>query len=287
MRDEHKAALFLTAAVFLFSAMGTLVKIAGSGIPATEAVFIRGLVGVVLLFAVSRHKGVPVTGTRRGLLVIRGLAGTAATILLYFAVARMPVADALLLNQATPIFVLPLAALFLRERITVPKVLFTAMALAGAALVLRPAGSLPALAGLAAILSALFAALAYILVRELTATEASLAIVFWFNAVATVCTAPAACILWVTPTLPQAAALAAGGLCASAGQILLTAAYRRGEVGRLAVIGSAGAVFGALFDWLLWRHAPDLTTVAGGALIIAACSFAQQRKNGSIPGRRV
>jgi drug/metabolite transporter (DMT)-like permease len=215
MRPQVKAALLLGGAMFSFSAMGMLVKWAGREIPAVEQVFFRGLVGMAILGALAVRRGVDLRGRNRRLLLLRGVMGTTALLLFFWAVTRLPVAEAILLNQATPIFLLPLAAWLLRERIGWRHVLLAAVALGGVALVLRPDPGNLNLPGLAALVSALFAAVAYVTVRRLAGSESSLTIVFWFTAISTVVSLPLMLPWFVVPGGRTLAALAAlGGLIA-------------------------------------------------------------------------
>ena len=71
MRPQVKAALILVAAMLSFSAMGALVKWLGREIPAVEAVFFRGAVGLPILALLARREGVSLAGRRRGLLLAR------------------------------------------------------------------------------------------------------------------------------------------------------------------------------------------------------------------------
>jgi drug/metabolite transporter (DMT)-like permease len=262
-------------AAFAFSAMGALVKVAGREVPALEAVFFRSLVTLVIVYVLARRSGVPLRGTHRGLLLLRALVGTVAIILLFWAVLRIPVADAILLNQATPIFVLPLAAIFLGERLRPLHVLLALGALAGAGLVIRPTGAFVNVAGLVALGSAFFAALAYVLLRPLSQREHAITVVFWYACVSTLVPLPLMVPGFVWPSASTLLALLGVGVMATTGQLLLTWAYRQGEAGRLAVVGSTGALFGALWDYALSRHLPDGLTVAGAVLLIA-CSAAVQ-----------
>ena len=270
-----KAALLLTAAMLSFSAMSALVKLVGPRIPTVEVVCFRGLVGLPLLLLLARREGVSVLGVNRRLLAARGLFGTTAVLLLFYAVARMPVGEAMLLNQSTSIFALPLAALFLRERITWRHVALVGVALVGVALIVRPGDEFLNVPGLAALASAAFAAEAYVCVRKLTATDATTTIVVWFTAIGVVATAPFAAAVFVVPSWGQLAALAGMSAAAAGGQLLLTMAYRRGEVGRLVVLGSLSAVFGTGFDLAIWGHVPDAVTTLGGVVVIAACAAMQ------------
>jgi drug/metabolite transporter (DMT)-like permease len=277
MRAHVKGASYLALAMLAFATMSALTKIASKEVPFMEAAFFRGVVGLPVIALLAWRFEVSLAGTRRGLLVLRGVAGTASILLLYYAVSHIPVADSMLLNQMAPIFVLPLAAVVLRERITALHALLVVLALAGAALVLRPRLDVVNVPGIAALVSALFAAVAYVTVRRL-AGESSLTVVFWFTAISTLISLPLMIPFFVWPGPRSLAALLGMACMATAGQLLLTRAYRHGEAGRLAVIGSTSAIWGAVFDFAIWGHVPVRGTVIGGVMVIAACSAIQMMK---------
>jgi drug/metabolite transporter (DMT)-like permease len=272
----------MLAAALAFSVMGLLVKLVGTRVPALEAVFVRSLVTLVIVSSLAWHGRVPIRGRRPGLLLLRALTGTVAIILLFWALARLPVADAMLLNQATPVFVLPLAAIFLGERLRATAVALALGALLGAVLVIRPTGSVVNLPGLVALGSALFAALAYVLLRKLAPFEHAVTVVFWYACVSTLLPLPLMLPVFVWPGATTWLALVGVGAMATTGQLLLTAAYRHGEAGRLAVIGSTGALFGAVWDLVFFGHAPGLLT-ALGAVLLLACSAAMQWRPRDVP----
>jgi drug/metabolite transporter (DMT)-like permease len=270
-----RAALLLSTAMLSFSLMSALVKLVGSRIPTTEVVCFRSVVGLLVLVPLARRERVSLLGVNRKLLAARGLLGTTAVLLLFYAVPRIPVGEAMLLNQSTAIFALPLAALFLGERVSWRHIALVAVALFGVALIVRPGDALLNVPALAALASAAFAAEAYVCVRKLTATDSTTTIVVWFTGIGAIVTAPFAAFSFVVPTPAQLAALAGMSAAAVLGQLLLTMAYRRGEVGRLVVLGSLSAVFGTGFDLVLFGHVPDAITTAGGVIVITACAAMQ------------
>ena len=286
MSLQVKGALILGLAMLAFSASSALVKVACAHVPVMEVVFVRGISGAIILFALATYKRVPLGGKRKGLLLTRGVCGTVAIMLYYHALTRIPVADTMLLNQAAPVFVLPLAAIFLKERITWRHGLFVLMALFGVTVVIRPSTELVNVPGMVALSSAFFAACAYVLVRKLTATEHTLTIVFWFTTVTVIVATPFMLLDFVVPDARTLAVLAAVGLFGTAGQLLLTRAYSYGEAGRLAVVGSLGAVMGAGWDLVIWGHTPDIWTAAGGIVIITACAAIQMLRRSTGPGVR-
>jgi drug/metabolite transporter (DMT)-like permease len=104
---------------FWFSLMSLGVKTAGRRLPIQEVVLVRGVVTLALSWAVLRRAGlavrVPGRG-RQGLLVLRGLFGTAGLTCFYASLARLPLAEATLLQYTNPLWAAALAALVLGER---------------------------------------------------------------------------------------------------------------------------------------------------------------------------
>lgn len=275
MSSQVKGALILFAAMVSFSASSALAKVASDTVPYAEIIFVRGLVGLAILLPLAWKSRISLAGVRRGLLILRALCGTAAMFLYFYALSSLPVADTMLLNQTTPVFVLPLAALVLKERITWRHAVLVAVALAGVTVVIRPTGDISSIAGGIALISALFAACAYVVVRKLAATDHPITIVFWLTCVTVLASAPVMLPSLVIPDSRTLVILVAVGLVGTLGQLLLTTAYRFGEAGRLAVIGSFGAILGVFWDLMLWGHLPDMWTALGGVTVIAACAAIQ------------
>ena len=272
---QIKGALWVFAAMLAFSLMSSFVRLASAEVTSIQSVFVRGLVGIVWVYAIARRRKIKLGGKRKGLLAARAIAGTVSLVMVFYAFTKIPTANAMLLNQAVPIFMVPLAVLFLREKTSVLHIGLIMLALTGATLVLKPDLKEFNLPGYLALLSALFAAIAYLLVRKLNETEHPLTIVFWFVAISTLAVVP---IMWrsfVIPSLKVGLQLLMIGVLGTVGQIFLTLGYKYGEAGKLAVIGSMGAVFCALWDYILWQHMPDVATAVGGIVIIGSCAAIQ------------
>ncbi|MBW2278760.1 MAG: DMT family transporter [Deltaproteobacteria bacterium] len=277
--------MILSLAVVCFSGMSALGKIASQQVPSIEVVFFRSLVGVPIILIMALRTQASLLGQRKVLLIVRSLSGTLAMMGFFYALRHIPVADAVLLNQTAPVFVLPMAAFYLGERVTWRHVLLALTALGGAALVIKPGFDVVNLPGLVAFGSALFVAIAYVTIRKLTATEHPLTIVLWFTVFSVLLTLPPTVVTFVVPSVETAAALIGVGVLGAAGQLLMTWAYSYGEAARLAVIGSLGALLGAGWDLVLWDHAPDLLTGAGGVLVIGASAALQvSRRSGPDEG---
>jgi drug/metabolite transporter (DMT)-like permease len=275
MNRQVKGAVLVLVAMTAFSLMSTFVKLAGSEVSSIESVFVRGLIGCIWIYTYARHKKVNLWGNRKGLLAARGVSGTIALVMVFWAFTQIPTANAMLLNQATPIFMVPLAVIFLKERTSAKHLGLILIALVGVGLVLKPDFGAFNIPGAVALASAFFAALAYLLVRKLNETEHPLTIVFWFVVISTVAVIPLMIPSFVIPSATAGLQVLVVGILGTVGQVLLTLGYKYGEAGRLAVMGSMGAVLCAGWDYLFWNHVPDALTALGGIIVIAACAAIQ------------
>jgi drug/metabolite transporter (DMT)-like permease len=133
-------ALVLGAAV-CWSAATLGLRVASAGLPAVAVTAIRVPAAALFLLTLLRGRGrLNARGTRRrdwALIAAAGLIGTGLGSLTYIiAIQGTGAGLTALLTSTSPLWVLPLAALFLRERLTRRVVLGAALALGGIWLVL-------------------------------------------------------------------------------------------------------------------------------------------------------
>ena len=126
---------------------------------------------------------------------------------------------------------------------------------------------------MAALLGAVFAALAQVFVRKLITTEATAAIVFYFSLTATLLSLVTLPFGWVVPTAREALLLVAAGLLGGVGQILLTESYRHAEAGVIAPFEYVSMLLALVLGYLLFDEVPTRPMLAGAALIVAAGLF--------------
>jgi drug/metabolite transporter (DMT)-like permease len=231
------------------------------------------MVVFLLPWLVSEGRGALHTDDFRGHLV-RGLAGVAAVACYFYAVARLRLADAVLLNQSMPLFIPLVERVWLGERF--PGRLWGVLLLgfAGLLLILRPGTGVFDPAALVGLASAVLAAIAQVGIRRLTRTEPVMRIVVYFGLVASVVALPPA-VYWWTPLTPRLwGVLLLMGIFATIGQLTLTRAYVHAPAARIGPFLYAGPVFAGLLDWLVWGRVPDALFVAGAVVVIAAATLA-------------
>lgn len=269
--DLPRAAAFMVASALLFAAMGVAVQIASRTLPNAVVVFFRSGLGLAMLLPWLLRLG------PRGLLtrhpwehLLRGLAGLGAMYCFFFAIGRMRLADAVLLNYSLPLFVPFIESGWLGEPF--PRRLWRGIGIGflGLLLILKPGLSMFQPAALVGLLAAVLAALAQVGVRRLTRTEPVTRIVFYFGVVSTLVSAPPALLSWTTPSRALLPALLLLGLTATLAQLFMTRAYAHAPAAQVGPFIYSSVVFAGGFDWLLFSRLPDAITLAGAALVCFA-----------------
>jgi drug/metabolite transporter (DMT)-like permease len=267
---------YMAGAAIGFSLMSLFVKIAGQRLPTAEVVLARGAVIVVVTRAMLWRAGVAPWGTRRKLLLLRGLFGFAAVGCFYYAIAHIPLADATVIQYTNPVWTALLAAAVLDERLRPVEVVGTAACLAGVLLVARPSFLFgaesahldPLVAGVA-LAGSILSAAAYVTVRKLGESEDPLVIVFYFALVSTLGSLPVAATEAVWPTRGEWLALLGVGVTAQAAQLLMTHGLKRERAGRAMAVGYLQIVFAGLWGALFFAEIPGPWSFAGAALVVA------------------
>lgn len=275
---------YMVAAAFFFSLMSLLVKVVGQRLPSAEIVFARNVFSLVVTYGMLRRRAISPWGTRRGLLSLRGLAGFMALLCLFYALPRLPLADATVLHFTNPVFTTLLAALFLGESLARKDLAGTLLSLGGVVLVAQPsflfgaqADGLNLTAVGAALAGAMLAATAYTLVRKLVATEHHLVIVFYFPLVSVPAAIPFMLgnALWPTPL--EWLLLLGIGVFTQLGQIYLTQGLQQERAGRALSMSYIQILFAALWGFLFFAEVPDALGLAGAVLIIGGTFLIARR----------
>jgi len=231
-----------------------------------------------VLLPLLLHKGLSDLRTQvPHLHLLRGLAGLTAMYCFFYAIANMPLAEAMLLKLSAPLFIPLVALLWLGEAVP-PRVRWALLAgFLGVALILRPDFSGLSSVALIALLGGLFAAVAKVSVRRLSRTEPTTRIVFYFALTGTLVSAIPVLFYWQTPSPEAMLWLLAVGLFATLGQLLLTQGMSLAPAARIGTFGFFAVIFGALYGWLFWDEILRWTTLAGTLLVIYAGVSASRR----------
>ncbi len=268
------ALLIRLGAAFVLTIMLVFVKlVTESGVTLTETLFWRQLptVPVLLLwFAMRRELGTLKT-RRLGAHFRRAALGLLGMFLNFGAVTLLPLAEATTLNFTTAIWAVILSALILRERVGLWRWSAVLLGFAGVIVIAQPGqGNIPLFGAAVALAAAFTIALISIQIRDLSRTEPSLTIVFWFSAFSLPLLALAMPFVATAHTPYQWSLLAGLGLFGLLGQFLLTAALRYGAVASVIVMDYSSLIWATLLGWWVFDRLPPAATWLGAPLIVAA-----------------
>lgn len=271
----------------LFTGMMVCVKAASEATPLGQIVFFRSIFALlpVVLFLLWRREFPAGLATRRpgGHLLRSGL-GAAAMFASFAALALLPVAEATLLAQLTPVLMALGGIMLLGERLTLHRAAALLLALAGVAVLVLPnlgAGRAPLAGYLLALLAALLTAGALLTVRRISRTETPGAIAFYFilmSALAGLATWP---LGWSALSGSQLWLLMLAGLFGGAAHICMTLALRYAEVSRLAPFEYLALIWPVLADLAIFGLAPSAGFLLALPLVLAGAALA------AFEGRRI
>lgn len=264
-----------------FAGMAAAVKEVSADIPLFQVTFFRAAVSALIIGAAMRFRNIEVRGRNRKLLLIRSLVGFIAMSLNFFALSRIGLGDASILNQSSPVFVMLLSWILLEERANGKLIALTLLGFAGIFLILRPSGHIDLVAGGAGVLGAVFAALAYVSIRHLHQTDSFWTMSFYFMAVAAALSLVPMLATWRTPDAAQFLLLVVSGIFGTMGQLLMTYAYKHEEASWVAPFTYSGVLFSFLLGIFLFGERLDWGS-ALGSLIIMGSSIALIRLKRSI-----
>jgi drug/metabolite transporter (DMT)-like permease len=270
-----RGATWIVCAALALATLGACVKLLGARLDTFQIAFFRCLFGLVALIPfILRHGGARVLATRRkGVHLLRAGIGVGAMLASIYAVTHMPLADAVTLSFTQPLFIIPLAALVIGERIRPARWIASGCGFLGVVIMVGPGGAAYGLAALIGVGGAFLVACVRIMVKELSATERPLTILVWFATFSTLLTFGPALAVWRAPSAGEYALLILVGALASGAQTLIIWGLRTGEVSAVAPFEYSRLLFAAGFGYALFAQLPGPATLAGAAVIVAASAF--------------
>ena len=248
-------------------------------IPSIEIVFVRAIVTLVMGYILIRKNGLNPWGNNKPLLIWRGIIGTAALVIYFYTLQRMPLASAVTIQYLSPIFTIIVSAIFLHERAKPIQWLLFILAFAGVIMIkgFDPRVTVPEL--LLGITSALLAGIVYNIIRKERDFDHPLVVVFYFPLVTVPIVGAYTAFNWVAPRLYEWLILVMIGLAVTVAQVFMTKAYQTDTASNISIFNYLGSIYAIIFGFVLFGETLSPLAFAGFALIllgvIAAGKFGQ------------
>ncbi len=274
--------------VALFSVMDAAMKGLSLSIGLYNALLWRAitgsLLGLVLMLATRQRW--PNRSVLR-LHLLRGVVVALMASFFFWAIMRLPLAEAIALSFIAPLIALYLAALLLKERIGRQAIGASLLGLVGVGVILsgRMRGDYDgdALMGAGAVLlSAMLFAWNLILQRQQAQLASPIEVAFFQHLVMLGVFAIGAPAWAIVPTGSSVPLVLMAAILAFTSLAALAWAYAHAEAQRLIPVEYTAFVWAAIFGWLAFGEQLTLTTLAGALLIVAGCLIAARTKRADI-----
>ncbi len=285
-RTVSPAIAFSVAAVGIgfFSLMDAAMKDLVIALGAYNAVIWRNMIGTVLTGAL--FVGTKAAWPQIAVLRLHAWRSTVVAVMaisFFWALGRLPLAEAIGLSFIAPVIALYLAAILLGEKIGREAIIASIAGLGGVAIILfgKFSGeySAEALWGVAAVLfSAIVYAYNLVLARQQAQVAGPIEIAFFQNLLVSCVLMLAGPWLLAPFALEKLPMLSAAAALAIIALLLLSWAYARAEAQILIPVEYTAFVWAALFGWLFFAEPVTVWTVAGTALIVTGSLVAARVK---------
>ena len=276
-----KGALWMLASALGFTAMTTLIKYLGEDYPAALQTFYRQAAGVLILLPLmARDWRRAFHTTRPGILLFRSAAGTVGMILAFYAYQKLPLADANALSFTRSLWLVPLAAFVLREKLGPRRIGAALVGFAGVMIMLRPGaqGVAFGLPEMAALSSAFLFALTITGMKVMTRDHGIFVLLVYSAVLGLVFSLPPALFVWRWPGLVDLMLLAAMGALGVATQAFYIKGMQIGDAGAMAPIDYTRLVFAVVAGFLLFQDVPGVWTMTGAAIVVASTLYITWRE---------
>lgn len=251
-----------------FALMNLVVKFLGR-LPATELVFFRSLVSIILSWIVIRRKRLNPFGNKRSLLILRGVFGATALTLFFYTLQQLPLGTAITMQYLSPVFTAFFAIFLLKEKVSPIQWGFFGLSMVGIIVIKGFDPNMSPLLFLAGLGSAIFSGLAYNMIRLVRYSDEAVVVVFYFPLVALPLMAIFNLFYWETPIGWEWPLLLLMGVLTQFAQINMTKALQSTTLNKIAGFKYFGLVFAISFDLLIFGVDYTLFTLFGMLLVVS------------------
>lgn len=282
MSPNLRGALFMAASMAAFVANDAFLKSLSGDMSLFQAVFLRGVVGSLLLIALAAWLGklslrIPARDSR--MILLRTLAEIAAAYLFISALFNMPIANASAIMQALPLTVTLAGAVFLGESVGWRRMSAILVGFLGVILIVRPGVEGFTVYSLYAV-----GAVVCVTVRDLAARAVS-------SETSSMSVAIAASIgvglfgglglltvEWQPVTVSNAAAVVGASVMIMGAYLFSILTMRVGSIAFIAPFRYTSLLWSLLLGLVFFGEWPDGLTLAGAGIVVATGIFAFDRE---------
>ena len=255
---------------FFFAISDILVKFISPPIGVMQIAFFRFFLGALILLPMLLSGGRTLKGNSTRLLLVRGLAGTAAFLCLTKSITMISLSSAIVLFYTFPLFATVFSFLLLKEPLKKMEILLTIVGTTGIYVLVNP-GSHPYTMGhVFGILAGCFAGLVMVFTRILRKTNGPLIIYLYFCIVGGLVSTPFFIAKFTAPDLLQFSLLILLAIIFLIAQVLMNQGFKFCKAPEGSVILMSEVVFAGIAGVFIFSDPLSLSFWVGTVLILGS-----------------
>lgn len=275
MKQRNQGIILIICAGLFFSLMTFFVRISGD-LPTMQKTFFRNVFPVFFasITLARSEKKFYIRKDSIPALAARSIFGVAGVICNFYAIDKLNLSDANMLNKLSPFFAIIFSYFILKEKANKVEWGAVIVAFIGALFIIKPSFQMEFFYAFIGLLGGLGAGLAYTFVRKLGKQgERGPVIVLVFSLFSCIVTAPFLITQYVPMTTMQFIYLLLAGISATGGQFCITAAYTKAPAKDISVFDYFQILFAALLGFFFLDQVPDMFSLIGYIIIIGSAVF--------------
>ncbi len=262
-----------------FAIMNVIIRYSSEQLHPFQMAFFRNAFGLLFMLPWLISQGLGALRTDRiGLYLIRAALGLTSMLCWFWGLTQLPLAKAVALSFSVPIFVTLGAVIFLRERIYVRRIIAVLVGFSGTLVILRPQLDGDLVPSLVVLFSAMTMAASVLIIKRLSETESSNAIVVYMVLLIGPMSLPPAIAVWQWPDAFHWLLMVALGGMGTLGHLAFTNALRISDVSVVMPIDFMRLPFTILFAWLILGQQVDQFTLLGGLIVFISTAYISRRE---------
>lgn len=265
-----QATLWMVGALFSFMAMAISGRELSAEFTTYQILFFRSVIGVLLIsFLVSRSGWAQIKTHRFKGHLIRNVAHFGGQYGWFFGLAFIPLAEVIAIEFTTPVWTALLAAIFLGERLTLPRLTALVLGITGLLVILRPGMGAVHPAAFAVLAGAIGYSLTYIQTKSLSSTETPLCILFYMTLMQLPMGMIPSLMDWKTPSLGSVPWIVLVGVTAMSAHYCMTRAFKLADATVVVPMDFMRLPLIALVGYLFYSEVIDWPVAVGAAMMLA------------------
>jgi drug/metabolite transporter (DMT)-like permease len=265
--------LAMIGAMGCFIVNDSLVKYASETMPATQLIFVRGVMASVLVLAVAHLTGATrkIREIARGWVAVRAVVDALATMLFLASLFHLPLANATAINMASPLIITMLAAMVLGERLGPSRWVAIIVGFAGVLFIIQPRTDGFDGYALVCLLSTVLLSVRDLVTRRVHAAVPSILITL-SNTIAVTLFAALLSIFetWRAFSAYEVGYLAVVAVFLATAYYLLVVSTRHGDLSLIAPFRYTALLFATVAGFVVWGDTPNALAWGGIALVVGS-----------------